>query len=287
MTLVVKIGGNGVMKPQDVLEDIAELTEEGEKIVLIHGGSTAVDETLGELGKEPEYVETPSGVVGRFTDEETMEVFKMVMPGRLNTDITTSLRNLGVNAVGLSGVDGGLLTGKRKSAVKVVENGKRKIKRGDHSGRITAVNTDLLTTLLESGYTPVVTPPILADDGTAVNADADRVAGAVAGALGAELVILTDVPGVLKEIGNEDSVIGLVDTPAKLKEAKKAAEGFMTKKIMAVEEAFELGVKKAVVGSANTNNPVLVALDGGGTTFTPDAFAKPNGEEKRKEVTHQ
>ncbi|WP_010612351.1 acetylglutamate/acetylaminoadipate kinase, partial [Halococcus hamelinensis] len=187
MTVVLKIGGARAVNPAGAVADVAELVAEGERVVVVHGGSTAVDDTLDQLDEEPEYVESPSGVVGRFTDERTMEVFEMVLPGKLNTDLTASLREAGVDALGLSGVDGGLLTGPRKSAVRVVEDGKKKIRRGEHSGKIESVNADLLDTLLDGGYTPVVTVPMLADDGTPVNADADRAAAAVAGALGAEL----------------------------------------------------------------------------------------------------
>ncbi len=185
MTVVVKIGGARAVDPEGALADVASLIEDGEDVVLTHGGSTAVDETLEALGQEPTYVETPGGVVGRFTDEETMDVFKMVMPGKLNTDLVESLQNEGVDAVGLSGTDGKLLEGKRKSAVRVKEDGKKKIKRGDHSGTIESVNADLLETVLAGGYTPVVSVPVLGQekDGeyTAVNADADRAAAAIAG----------------------------------------------------------------------------------------------------------
>ena len=170
--VVVKIGGARAVNPADAIDDVASLVDSGRAVVVVHGGSTAVDDTLEALGEEPTYVETPGGVVGRFTDERTMEVFSMVLPGKLNTDLTAALRGAGVDALGLSGVDGGLLTGPRKSAVRVLEDGKRKIKRGDHSGKITDVNADLLETLLGDGYTPVVTVPMLADDGVAVNADA-------------------------------------------------------------------------------------------------------------------
>jgi acetylglutamate/LysW-gamma-L-alpha-aminoadipate kinase len=136
MTIVVKIGGARAVEPEGALADIAHLTANGERVVVVHGGSTAVDELLADLGKEPEYVTTPGGVSGRFTDAETMDAFTMAMAGRVNTDLTTALQNEGVNALGLSGVDGGLLTGPRKSAVRVIEDGKKKIKRGDHSGKI-------------------------------------------------------------------------------------------------------------------------------------------------------
>ncbi|PSQ09583.1 acetylglutamate kinase [Halobacteriales archaeon QS_7_68_65] len=254
------------------IEDVAALTGEGEDCVMVHGGSTAVDETLERLGEEPEYVETPRGVVGRFTDERTMETFAMVLPGKLNTDLTASLQASGVDAVGLSGVDGGLLTGPRKSAVKVVEDGRTKIRRGEHSGTIESVNTDLLTGLLEEGYTPVVTVPMLAEDHTPVNADADRAAAAVAGALGARLVVLTDVRGVLADPDDPDTLIERAGTPDELARVASAAEGFMGKKVMAAREALDDGAAGVVVADANADEPVRAALDGGGTHFTPAAI---------------
>ena len=280
MTVVVKIGGARAVEPEGALADVAHLTANGEDVVVVHGGSTAVDETLEELGEEPEYVETPGGVVGRFTDERTMEVFEMVMPGKLNTDLTAALQNEGVDAVGLSGVDGKLLTGPRKSAVRVVEDGKKKIRRGDHSGTIEDVNADLLETLLAGGYTPVVTVPMLSGEGTPVNADADRAAAAVAGALAADLVVLTDVAGVYEDPDDESTVIDEATTPAEFERVEDAAEGFMTKKVMAATEALEGGAASVTVADANLNDPIVGALDGQGTTITPEAVGEdPVGED--------
>ncbi len=276
MTTVVKIGGARAVDPEGALADVAKLVDEDEDVVLTHGGSTAVDETLEELGEEPTYVETPGGVVGRFTDDRTMDVFKMVMPGKLNTDLVESLQNEGVNAVGLSGTDGKLLEGKRKSAVRVKEDGKKKIKRGDHSGTIESVNADLLETLLEGGYTPVVSVPVLGkekDGGyTAVNADADRAAAAVAGALEADLVLLTDVSGVYEDPDDESTKIDSASTPEAFETVKSAAEGFMTKKVMAAEEALEGGASSVVVADANSDDPISSALAGEGTTLEPGAL---------------
>ena len=274
--VVVKIGGARAVDPAGAVDDIATLADAGRDVVVVHGGSTAVDDTLEALGEEPTYVETPGGVVGRFTDERTMEVFSMVLPGKLNTDLTTAFRSTGVDAIGLSGVDGGLLTGPRKSAVRVVEDGKKKIKRGDHSGKITEVNTDLLETLLGGGYTPVVTVPMLADDGVAVNADADRAAAAVAGALGAELVVLTDVAGVYADPDDPSTLIGSVATPEEFDGLKDAADGFMRKKVMAAEEALHAGAPTVVVASANADEPITAALDGGGTHVAASAVDANN-----------
>ena len=288
MTTVLKIGGARAVDPAGALADVAELVSRGEDVVVVHGGSTAVDDTLEELGEEPTYVETPGGVVGRFTDERTMEVFEMVLPGKLNTDLTEALQNQGVNAVGLSGVDGQVLSGRRKAAVRVVEDGKKKIKRGDHSGKITDVNADLLETLLDGEYTPVVTVPMLGEEKsggyTAVNADADRAAAAVAGALDATLVVLTDVPGVLEDPEDDSTLIQTADDPAGLERIEDAAEGFMTKKVMAAKEALSGGAEEVVVADANAEEPVLSAVDGGGTHIAASALPDEDADDADAET---
>jgi acetylglutamate/LysW-gamma-L-alpha-aminoadipate kinase len=282
VTVVVKIGGARAVDPDGALADVAALVDAGEDVVVVHGGSTAVDETLEALGEEPEYVETPSGVVGRFTDERTMEVFEMVLPGKLNTDLTAGLLNEGVDAVGLSGVDGKLLAGPRKSAVRVQEDGKKKIRRGDHSGTIEQVNADLLETLLAGGYTPVATVPMAGKDGSQwlpVNADADRAAAAIAGALGADLVVLTDVSGVYADPDDESTRIDEVATPDDWDALEAAAEGFMTKKVMAAEEALEGGAASVAVATANADAPVTSALDGDATTIFTGALQSDDGSD--------
>ena len=274
--IVVKIGGARAVDPAGALQDIAHLRANGEEVVVVHGGSTAVDDALGDFGTEPRYVETAGGVKGRFTDEETMGVFTMAM-GKVNVDLVAALQNAGVDAVGLSGVDGGLLSGPRKSAVKVVEDGRKRILRGDHSGRVTNVNADLLETLIAGGYTPVVSVPMLGEEEggtTPVNADADRAAAAVAGALGATLVVLTDVPGLLRDPSDEATLIDAVTSPTDMDDAAAAAEGFMTKKVMAATEALEGGAERVVVSDANVRDPIIAALNGHGTRFSPAAVGR-------------
>ena len=267
MTVVIKVGGARAVDPAGALADVASLVADGEQVVVVHGGSTKVDETLERLGVEPEYVETPSGVVGRFTDETTMEVFEMAF-GHLNTQLVAGLQSEGVDAVGLTGVDGKLLYGPRKSAVRVVEDGKKKIRRGDHSGTIKQVNGDLLETLLADGYTPVAAPPMAGDDDgevIPVNTDADRSAAAIAGELDAQLVLLTDVEGVYADPDDSSTLIESVETAADWDTLEDAAEGVMGRKIMAAEEALDGGAPEVVVADANAESPILWALDGGGT----------------------
>jgi len=282
VTVVVKVGGARAVDPEGALADVARLREQGEAVVVVHGGSTKVDDTLERMGVEPEYVETPSGVVGRFTDEATMEVFEMAF-GHLNTRLVAGLQSQGVDAVGLNGVDGKLLYGPRKSAVRVFEDGTKKIRRGDHSGTIKQVNVELLESLLEDGYTPVAAPPMAGDDDgeiIAVNTDADRSAAAIAGALGATLVLLTDVDGVYADPDDPDTLIERVETPDDWAALEDAAEGFMSRKTMAVEEALTDGAPEAVIAGANAETPITSALAESGTHVYASALEPADQQEK-------
>jgi acetylglutamate/LysW-gamma-L-alpha-aminoadipate kinase len=289
MSTVVKIGGARAVDPEGTLADVADLVPD-EDVVLVHGGSTKVDDTLARFGIDPEYVETPDGVVGRFTDAETMEAFAMAM-GAIRTDLVAGLQTRGVDAVGLSGVDGKLLHGPRTSTIRVMEDGKRKIRRGDHSGRIEAVNADLLRDLLDAGQVPVVGPPMAgADDGaiTPVNTDADGSAAAIAAALDARLVLLTDVAGVYADPEDPGTLIERVDTPAAMADLKAAAEGFMRRKVMAATDALEGGATEVTIADASADAPVTGAIDGGGTHVLPGAVGNdptPTGETPPEEPT--
>ncbi len=297
MTVTIKVGGARAVDPAGALSDVASLYDDGEDVAVVHGGSTAVDDTLERLDIDPTYVETPSGVVGRFTDAETMEVFEMVF-GHLNTQLVAGLQSLDVDAVGLNGVDGKLLHGPRKSAVRVVEDGTKKIKRGDHSGTIKQVNGDLLESLLSDGYVPVAAPPMAgADESSAerssadsqaakprddgdesraeivpVNTDADRSAAAIAGELGGTLVLLTDVAGVYHDPDDPDTLIEVVETSEEWTALEDAAEGFMSRKIMAAEEALDSGADEVVIADANADEPILSALSGDGTHLYQEAL---------------
>ena len=271
MTVVVKLGGDAVETPERLASDVAHLRANGTQVVVVHGGSTAIDETLAALGREPEYVETPGGVRSRFTDAETMDAVRMAT-ARVNTALVTALRGFGVDAVGLSGVDGGLLTGRRKSAVRVQEGDRTFIRRGDHAGTVEAVDCELLDALFGVGRTPVVTVPVLADDGTAVNADADAAAAAIAAAVGERFVLLTDTPGVYADPEAHTGLFDSVETAAGFDKLAAAADGFMHRKVRAVETALHGEPSSATVSDATVRDPLIAALDGAGTRITETAI---------------
>jgi acetylglutamate/LysW-gamma-L-alpha-aminoadipate kinase len=178
------------------------------------------------------------------------------------------LQQLGVNAVGLSGIDGRLLEGRRKSFLRIREGGKRKILRGEYSGVIEQVNGGLLTTLLESGYVPVVAPQAISYESEALNVDGDRAAGAIAAALGAEtLVILTNVPGLLRDVEDEDSLIDQIPQSQAKDYLDQYAEGRMKRKVLGATEALQEGVGQVILADGRLEKPVLTALSGQGTVI--------------------
>lgn len=285
--IVVKLGGGAGVEVDRVLADVAVLVKEGRKVVLVHGTSDAANRLSEALGRPPRFVTSVSGHTSRFTDRETMDVVAMAAGG-FNAEIVEKLQRLGCDAVGLTGLDGRLLTGPRKDTVRAVVDGKQVLVRGDHSGIVQRVNARLLTTLLDGGWTPVVTLPALAyDDGmpaaseaseaetrprrvTAVNVDADRAGAAVAGALRAEAyVVLTNVPGLLRDKEDPASLVREVGSGSGvgIDDADRLAQGRFKKKVLAAKEALEGGVPRVVVAGSAAERPVASALAGEGTVF--------------------
>jgi len=263
--IVVKVGGGEGIDVAGVLEDVAELHQAGRRIVLLHGGSHETNEVATALGHPPRFITSPSGRTSRYTDRRTLDIFTMVYRGRINSHIVETLQARGVNAIGLSGADGRLLEGRRKATVRSVEGDKVKLLRDDHTGTIDRVNDALLQMLLDAGYLPVLTPPALSEDGVLINVDGDRAAGAVATALGAEaLVILSNVPGLLRDVNDPASLVPLVDAHDP-DAVTPYAQGRMRAKIDGAIRAVQGGVRQVVLASANAERPVHAALAGAGT----------------------
>jgi acetylglutamate/LysW-gamma-L-alpha-aminoadipate kinase len=260
---VVKIGGAIGTGFENLAQDLTNY----EDFILVHGGSHEMNVISEKLETPPRFVTSVSGHVSRYTDEATLDVLKMVYSGKVNKTIIETMRKKGLNAVGLTGLDGGLLKGKRKEAIRIVEGGKRKILRGDNTGKVEEVNTNLLKLLLDGGYIPVITIPIEAFDGGGLNADADRAAAAVASEMGADtLVILSNVPGLLKDPEDDSSLIGSIPK-GQLESYMEFAQKRMKKKILGASEAIAGNVKRVIIGSANLENPLTQALSGTGTVI--------------------
>lgn len=192
----------------------------------------------------------------------------MAVNGKVNTLMVEQLQSLGVNALGLSGLDGRLMEATRKAAIRSVENGKQKIVRDDFTGKIDNVNASLLEALLEGGYTPVIAPLAVSLSGEALNVDADRAAAMVASALNAEtLLLLTAAPGLLRDFPDESTLISKLRRK-KLEEALGYAAGRMKKKVLGAGEALEGGVDQVIIADGRIANPITNALAGKGTLIS-------------------
>jgi acetylglutamate/LysW-gamma-L-alpha-aminoadipate kinase len=266
--IVIKAGGGQGVNAESVCADVAELVQQGEEVVLVHGGSHETNVIAEKLGHPPRFVTSPSGHSSRYTDRETLEIFAMVAAGRINKLLVERLQQLGINAIGLSGVDGRLLEGKRKSALRIVEDGKRKVLRGEYSGIIEKVNTGLLQTLLEAGYVPVIAPLAISHAGEAVNVDGDRVAAAIASALKAEtVVILSNVPGLLRDLSDETSLVSQIPVAHLHTYLDRYAQGRMKKKLLGATEAMRDGVRQVIIADGRVPQPLQLALAGQGTVI--------------------
>jgi [amino group carrier protein]-L-2-aminoadipate 6-kinase len=264
MTLVVKIGGGAGVVTTTIVREIAQCVAGDQRIVVVHGASDITNELSERLGHPARMITSPNGMVSRYTDSETLRIYAMATIGQINTELVASLQQQGVNALGLSGVDGRLLLARRKSVVRAVTpEGRVQILRDDYTGQIECVNDVLLRQLLNTGYTPVIAPLALSHEGERLNIDGDRAAAAIAVALQADaLIILTNVPGLLSNL--EDSTTLIRTIPAeRLADHMEYARGRMRKKLLGAQEALLGGVPCVCIGSAS----LLEVLHGSGTTI--------------------
>lgn len=255
--ITIKIGGSVVdnLHPTTI-SDIKKIVEH-EGVVLVHGGGKEVTKVSKELGKEPKFVVSPGGIKSRYTDKETAEIFTMVMSGKINKTIVCMLQKNGINAIGLSGIDGKLIQAERKKKLLIVnEKGRKQAIDGGYTGKITNVNAALLKLLIEQGYTPVISPIAISEESDFLNVDGDRAAAYVAGKIQSDKVLfLTNVDGLLMD---EKLVNSLT-----LEEAKAIMPkiGFgMEKKILAATEALDMGVKEALIANGQRENPISAAI---------------------------
>ncbi len=269
-TIVVKMGGAAGVSLEGVAADVAALVQQGQQIVLVHGGSDETNQLSEQLGHPPRFVTSPSGFTSRYTDRQTLLIFAMVTAGKINTLLVEALQKKGVNALGLSGVDGRLLVAKRKEAIRMVDpaGGKVKMLRDDYTGAIQTVNAGLLQMLLGAGYTPVIAPLAISEESVALNVDADRAAAMIAGALKADsLIILTNVPGLMRNFPDEATLIPRLER-AGLEASLSFAQGRMKKKVLGASEALEHGVRQVIFADGRVAGAVQRALSGHGTVIS-------------------
>jgi len=255
--IVLKVGGKSLANLERYLVSDLAIISQREKIVLVHGGADEVSELANKMGKKQRFVTSPEGIRSRYTDEEDMRIYLMVMAGLLNKRTVMALQKGGIKAIGISGTDGPTLLASRKTRIIVLdERGRKVVIDGGYTGKIESVNTSLLSLLLNDGYLPVVSPVALGRDFEPLNVDSDSVASHLAINLQADcLLLLTDVEG-LKVNEKVIDRIRVSEVDSLLPNL-----GFgMNRKILEAKRAVDSGVKEVMISPSYVNNPVLRAI---------------------------
>ncbi len=255
--ITIKIGGSVIdnLHPTTI-SDIKKVVER-EGVIIVHGGGKEVTKVSEQLGKKPKFIVSPSGIKSRYTDQETVEIFTMVMSGKINKTIVRLLQKNGINAIGLSGVDAKVLQAERKKKLLIInEKGRKQAIDGGYTGKITEVNTKFVKSLLEQGYTPVISPIAISEEYDFLNVDGDRAAAYVAGKVQSDKVLfITNVDGLLMD----DKLVTDL-TLAEAKEIRPKVGFGMEKKILAATEAIDMGVKEALIANGQKENPISSAI---------------------------
>jgi len=259
--IVIKYGGNAMVSEelkQQVMQDLVLLWLIGVKVVLVHGGGPEITDTLKAVGKETQWVD---GL--RVTDKETAEIVQMVLAGKINKSLVNLLETKGGKAMGISGIDGQMIKAEIKD------------ERLGFVGKITDVNVEPITDLLEKGYIPVVSTIGCDNQGNVYNINADTAAAYIAGKLNAErLITMTDIAGILRDKNDPDSLIAHIDTVGirKLIEDGTISDG-MIPKVQCCLDAIDMGVNRVIIMDGRVEHSLLIETltdEGAGTMVAED-----------------
>ena len=265
--LVIKIGGGAAIGEEAYSHFAADIAALGRPVVVIHGGNAEFSALSTRLGIPPRMITNDRGRVTRYTDRETMDAMLMTYAGKVNKRLVGAFQAAGVNAVGLSGLDGRIASGRRKPVLRGLEDGKQKVLRDDHAGTIQQIDVTLIRLLLDNGFMPLLTPPALSADGAPINVDGDKLALGIASELRAEaLLFFSDTPGLLADRHDESSLIRVIDA-GDAETALNAAAGRMKVKVESAIKAIETGVGQVVFSDGRAEHPVQRALAGEGTVI--------------------
>jgi acetylglutamate/LysW-gamma-L-alpha-aminoadipate kinase len=268
MVLVIKVGDKvmGTAFSEDALNDLERVTRQT-PTVLVHGGGNTVTRIAEKLGVPQKFVTSPEGFRSRYTDADTIQVFTMVMAGKINKQIVLQLLSKKIPAVGVSGLDGGLIRAERKRKLIVTdERGRKRAIDGGYTGSITHIDSTLLRTLIGGCYVPVIAPIALGSENEPLNIDGDRTAAHVAGALRAEtLMLVTDVDGV----SLDSRVVSRLSASEAKRSIPSLGPGMITK-VHAGLDALSKGVTKVMIAPGHSAAPYTAAINGEtGTVITP------------------
>lgn len=263
--VVIKYGGNAMINEElkmNVITDVCLLSEIGVKVILVHGGGPEINGTLKKMNKETKFI---NGL--RYTDEETIDVVQMVLAGKTNKDLVKLIMQKGGNAVGISGIDNQLIKAEKYDAG--VDLG--------YVGAVKEIRPHIIFDLLDKGYIPVIASVGMDEEGNTYNINADTAAAEIAAALHAEnMILVSDIPGLLKDKDDESTLIPLVtDKDAGVYIKDGTIGGGMIPKVDCCLRALNQNVKKAVIIDGRIPHSILIEMlskDGIGTMFVKDGY---------------
>ena len=259
--MLIKIGGGEHIDLDAIITDLAS---QRQPFIIVHGANLLRDRLAQRLGLEKTVLTSVSGYSSVFSDQDALDVIMMSYSGLRNKQIVERCQRNGINALGLTGLDGRLVEGERNKGIRVRENGKTLIKR-DLSGKPRRVNAGLLTLLLQNGYCPVLTIPIIDEKGFAINSENDDIVATIAASLELDTVIqLIEAPGFLDDPDDESSLVARMSI-AELQRREAAVEGRIKRKLLALTRLCLDGKTRVIIADGRAERPVTNALDGAGT----------------------
>lgn len=260
--IVIKIGGGKSINIENITSDPVFKKE---VCVLVHGGNYYLDEYGEKLGYQKKLLTSPTGLSSRYTTKEVIELMYLTYAGLMNKRIVEALQKANFNAVGLSGIDGRLIIGKKHSALVTVENGNKRVIKDDLTGSVQSINVDLINSLIKAGTILVITPPVITDKGEVINVDGDKIAAKIAVSLKTKLLIfLIEAPGILTDLNDDKSVISKVSKD-NLEQLLPIVSGRMKRKLLECINLLDTGIEKIIIADGRVKKPITNALKGVGT----------------------
>ncbi len=259
--ILLKLGGGDGINLEATIADLATLDA---PCLIVHGANQLRDRIAAQLGMEKQILTSVSGYSSVYSDADAIDAILMSYAGLRNKRIVELCQRHGINAIGLTGLDGRIIRGERNRGIRVREGGKTLIKR-DFSGKPRAVDGALLSLLLERGYTPVLTIPIVDEKGFAINSENDDIVTRIAATLEIDTVVqLIEAPGLLEDSADEGSLITRLDLN-ELRAREASAEGRIRRKLLALTRLCEVGRTRVIIADGRVEQPLAAALGGAGT----------------------
>jgi len=259
--IIIKIGGGRDVNLKGVVQDLATLTE---RFIIVHGANAVRDEIAAKMGYPTRSVTSVSGYASVLSDERAIDAIMMGYAGIQNKRLVELCQQRGINAVGLSGIDGKLVQGARNKGIRVRQNEKTIMMR-DFSGKPKQINQELLALLLDHGYVPVICIPIIDENNCAINSENDDIVAVLQESLHADTVVqLIEAPGFMDDINDDRSLVPAISR-AELDAREAQVEGRMKRKMLALKKLMENGAARVIISDGRVEHPVQNALSGKGT----------------------